>query len=60
MEELQEHLLNHSILGGYDLTGTYPQFENCLLIAVTEMNSKDDIDDLCLILKGGCEHEHEH
>ncbi len=60
VEELQEHLLNHSILGGYDLTGTYPQFENCLLIAVTEMNSKDDIDDLCLILKGGCEHEHEH
>ncbi len=60
VDELQEHLLNHSILGGYDLTGTYPQFENCLLIAVTEMNSKDDIDDLCLVLKGGCEHEHEH
>ncbi len=60
VEELQEHLLNHSILGGYDLTGTYPQFENCLLIAVTEMNTKDDIDDLCLVLKGGCEHEHEH
>ncbi len=59
VEELQEHMLNHSILGGYDLTGTYPQFDNCLLIAVTEMNSKDDIDDLCLILKGGCEHEHE-
>ena len=33
-------------------------FENCLLIAVTEMISKQDIDDLCLVLKGGCHHEH--
>ncbi len=58
VEELQEHLLEHGILGGYDLTGSYPVFENCLLIAVTEMISKQDIDDLCLVLKGGCHHEH--
>ena len=57
--ELQEHLLEHGILGGYDLSGSYPVFENCLLIAVTEMNSKQDIDDLCLVLKGG-HHHHVH
>ena len=59
IDELQEHLLEHGILGGYDLSGSYPIFENCLLIAVTEMNSKQDIDDLCLVLKGG-HHHHEH
>ena len=59
VEELQEHLLEHGILGGYDLSGSYPVFENCLLIAVTEMNSKQDIDDLCLVLKGG-HHHHVH
>ena len=59
VEDLQEHLLDHNILGGYDLSGSYPIFENCLLIAVTEMNSKQDIDDLCLVLKGG-HHHHEH
>ena len=59
VDELQEHLLEHGILGGYDLSGSYPEFENCLLIAVTEMNSKQDIDDLCLVLKGG-HHHHEH
>ena len=59
VEELQEHLLDHNILGGFDLSGSYPVFDNCLLIAVTEMNSKQDIDDLCLVLKGG-HHHHEH
>ena len=59
VDDLQEHLLQHGILGGYDLSGSYPVFENCLLIAVTEMNSKQDIDDLCLVLKGG-HHHHEH
>ena len=59
VEELQEHLLEHGILGGYDLSGSYPVFDNCLLIAVTEMISKQDIDDLCLVLKGG-HHHHEH
>ena len=58
VDELLEHLLDHNILGGYDLSGSYPVFDNCLLIAVTEMISKQDIDDLCLVLKGGHHHEH--
>ena len=40
-------LLDHGILGGYELSQSYPdksEMENCLLVAVTEMNSKEEID----------------
>jgi glycine dehydrogenase subunit 1 len=39
-------LLEHGILGGYDLGQDFPTLANHLLIAVTEMNSKEDIDTL--------------
>jgi glycine dehydrogenase subunit 1 len=42
--EINEHLLDHDILGGYDLGQNYPQLNNHMLLAFTEMNSKDDID----------------
>ncbi|MBI1856141.1 MAG: aminomethyl-transferring glycine dehydrogenase subunit GcvPA, partial [Chloroflexi bacterium] len=42
--EVNAHLLEHGILGGYDLGQDYPALKNHLLIAVTEMNSKADID----------------
>jgi glycine dehydrogenase subunit 1 len=42
--EINEFLLENGILGGYDLSQDYPQLENSMLLAVTEMNSKDDID----------------
>jgi glycine dehydrogenase subunit 1 len=48
--EVLEHLLEHDILGGYDLGKDYPEMEDCLLIAVTEMNSRDEIDLLVEIL----------
>ena len=44
--EINAHLLEHGILGGYDLGQDYPALKNHLLIAVTEMNSKEDIDTL--------------
>ncbi len=44
VEEINEHLLDHGILGGYALGSDYPGMENILLVAVTEMNSKEDID----------------
>lgn len=44
--EVNAHLLEHGILGGYDLGQDYPSLRDHLLIAVTEMNSKDDIDAL--------------
>jgi glycine dehydrogenase subunit 1 len=45
--EINEHLLQHGILGGYDLQQDYPTLENRMLLAVTELNSRDDIDLLC-------------
>jgi glycine dehydrogenase subunit 1 len=50
IEDINEHLMEHNILGGYDLGRDYPELENHMLIAVTEMNSKDDIDTLAEVL----------
>jgi glycine dehydrogenase subunit 1 len=50
IENINEHLLDHNILGGYDLGQNYPELADHMLIAVTEMNSKEEIDDLVTIL----------
>jgi glycine dehydrogenase subunit 1 len=44
--EVNAHLLEHGILGGYDLSKDYPSLKDHLLIAVTEMNTKAEIDAL--------------
>jgi len=49
--EVNAHLLEHSILGGYDLGQDYPALKDHMLIAVTEMNSKQEIDLLVEVLK---------
>jgi len=49
--EVNEYLLEHGILGGYDLGQDYPSLANHLLVAVTEMNSKQEIDTLVEVLK---------
>jgi glycine dehydrogenase subunit 1 len=49
-EDLNQHLLEHNILGGYDLGRHYPGMEKIMLLAVTEMNTKDDIDALVDVL----------
>lgn len=51
--EINAHLLEHGILGGYDLGQDYPALADHLLIAVTEMNSKEDIDLLVSVLQEG-------
>jgi glycine dehydrogenase subunit 1 len=48
--EVNAHLLEHGILGGYELGRDYPTLQNQLLIAVTEMNSKSQIDALVDVL----------
>jgi glycine dehydrogenase subunit 1 len=48
--EVNAHLLAHDILGGYDLGQDYPALKNHLLIAVTEMNTKEEIDTLVEVL----------
>jgi glycine dehydrogenase subunit 1 len=47
--EINQHLLDHGILGGYDLE---PEFglENGMLVAVTEMNTLNEIDTLLDVL----------
>lgn len=43
--EINEHLLDHGIIGGYDLSQDYgEEMKNAMLIAVTEMNKREDID----------------
>jgi glycine dehydrogenase subunit 1 len=46
------HLLSeHGILGGYDLGQAYPHLKNHMLVAVTEMNTKEQIDELVAALE---------
>jgi glycine dehydrogenase subunit 1 len=47
---INEHLLEHGILGGYDLGQDYPALKDHMLIAVTEMNTKEEIDGLVDVL----------
>lgn len=48
--EINEDLLDYDILGGYDLGQDYAELENCMLIAVTEMIPKEEIDVLVDVL----------
>jgi glycine dehydrogenase subunit 1 len=48
--EINDLLLDHDILGGYDLSQDYPGLVNHMLIAVTEMNTHDQIDELVEVL----------
>jgi glycine dehydrogenase subunit 1 len=48
--EINARLLEHGIVGGYDLGLDFPEMENKMLIAVTEMNAKEDIDALVAVL----------
>lgn len=49
--EVNEHLLEHNILGGLDISEYYPELKNPMLVAVTEMNSQSEIDYFCGILE---------
>ena len=51
VEEINDRLLEEGVIGGYDLGQDYPGMENHMLIAVTEMNSKDQIDYLVNLLE---------
>jgi len=56
VEAVNEFLLDEfDILGGYDLGRDYPHLKNHVLIAVTETNNKQEIDDLVTGLKEAAE-----
>ncbi|MCD6401683.1 MAG: aminomethyl-transferring glycine dehydrogenase subunit GcvPA [Anaerolineales bacterium] len=49
-KKINEYLLDNDIIGGLDLSEYYPALKNQMLIAVTEMISRDDIDALVDLL----------
>lgn len=51
VSEINAVLLEHGILGGYDLGQDYPELKDHMLIAVTEKMAGEDIDYLCEVLK---------
>ncbi|WBL13722.1 aminomethyl-transferring glycine dehydrogenase subunit GcvPA [Sutcliffiella sp. NC1] len=55
IEEINEHLLSKGIIGGYDLGQTDPNLKNHMLIAVTELRTKNEIDTLVKELGDGNE-----
>jgi len=50
VSEINDLLLDHDILGGYDLSQDYPDLSRHMLIAVTEMNTREEIDRLVEVL----------
>lgn len=44
VKEINHQLLNKGIIGGYDLSRDYSEMDNCMLVAVTELRTKDEID----------------
>jgi glycine dehydrogenase subunit 1 len=64
VSEINEILLEHwGIIGGYDLARDYAGREHQMLVAVTEMNSKDEIDALVQALRdldAHAGHDHDH
>lgn len=54
VEDVNSHLLEHGILSGYNLEKDYPELKHRVLLAVTEMNSREDIDYLVETLREVC------
>ncbi|MGQ9675771.1 MAG: aminomethyl-transferring glycine dehydrogenase subunit GcvPA [Chloroflexota bacterium] len=48
--ELNRRLLAHRLIGGYELGRSYPELSDAVLLCVTEMNTREDIDKLVSIL----------
>lgn len=44
VSEINQHLLEHEIIGGFDLSQDYPGMDHHMLLAFTEMNSRQEID----------------
>ncbi|MBO8176770.1 MAG: aminomethyl-transferring glycine dehydrogenase subunit GcvPA [Bacillus sp. (in: Bacteria)] len=44
VKKVNERLLKKGIIGGYDLSRDYPELKNHMLVAVTELRTKEEID----------------
>ncbi|MGG1573667.1 aminomethyl-transferring glycine dehydrogenase subunit GcvPA [Fictibacillus sp. NRS-1165] len=52
VKEINKKLLENGMIGGYDLGRDYPELKNHMLIAVTELRTKAEIDKLATVLEG--------
>ena len=52
VKDINATLIENGIIGGYDLSQDYPTMPDHMLLCVTEMNSKDEIDALVEVLGG--------
>lgn len=52
VSEINSALLKEQIIGGYDLAKDYPALEGCMLVAVTEVITKEEIDSFAARLEG--------
>lgn len=50
VETINQALLEQGIIGGYDLGNDYPHLKGHMLLCVTEVNAKDEIDALVEVL----------
>jgi len=51
VEEVLNALKQERIIGGYPLESSYPDLKNCLLICVTDLNSREEMDRLAETLE---------
>jgi len=59
VEDINEALLDWDIIGGYDLGQVDPALADHMLLCVTEMNTRQQIDDLVAVLRGLSEGDRE-
>lgn len=52
VKKANEYLFDHGIIGGFDLGKIDGKYENCMLVAVTELRSKDEIEEFAQLLGG--------
>ncbi|WP_025026230.1 aminomethyl-transferring glycine dehydrogenase subunit GcvPA [Caldalkalibacillus mannanilyticus] len=52
VKEVNQALLSQGIIGGFDLSQDYSELENHMLVAVTEVKTKEEIDRFAQVLEG--------
>ncbi|MDQ0417441.1 glycine dehydrogenase subunit 1 [Croceifilum oryzae] len=52
VEEVNRKLLKQGIIGGYDLGKAYSEYQNHMLVAVTELRTQEEIEQLAVALEG--------
>jgi glycine dehydrogenase subunit 1 len=51
VEEVLNALRQERIIGGYPLESSYPDLKNCLLVCVTDLNTREEMDRLAEVLE---------